>query len=74
MAGGLCGFIPWEVAMNDGHPRFWLEFAGRVGPPILAATLVACLLSKRFEPTPILLLGVGLLLIGLSHWRTFHRP
>ncbi len=55
------------------HPGFWLDFGGRVGPPIFAATLVACLLSGKFDPIHGVLMGVGILLIGLCHWNAHHR-
>jgi hypothetical protein len=58
--------------MPQDHPRFWVEFASKVGPPVFAGTLVACLMMGRFEPLHGVLLGVGLALIGLGHWRTYH--
>lgn len=55
------------------HQNFWLELGGKVGPPIFSATLVGCLLSGEFELIHGILLGIGLALIGLQHWYTFHR-
>ncbi len=54
------------------HPSFWWDFAGKIGPPIFSATLVACLLARRFEPLHGVLLGVAVLLIWVSHWRAHH--
>jgi len=55
------------------HTGFWWEFVGKVGAPIFAATLVACLLSARFEPLHGVLMGVGLAMMGVCHWRSHHR-
>ena len=55
------------------HTGFWWEFVGKVGAPIFAATLVACLLSREFDPLHGLLLATGLGMMGLCHWRTHHR-
>lgn len=57
--------------MDD--PGFWWEFVGKVGAPLFAATLVACLLSGRFEVLHGVLMFVGLGMMGLCHWRTHHR-
>ena len=58
--------------MAHDHPGFWLELAGKICPPILAATLVGGLLSSKFEPLHLLLIGVGFVLISLHHWSTYH--
>ncbi len=57
--------------MDD--PGFLWEFVGKVGAPIFAATLVACLLSSDFEPLYGILMTAGLGMMGLCHWRTHHR-
>ena len=57
--------------MDD--PGFWWEFVGKVGAPIFAATLVACLLSGEFAPLHAILLAASLGMMGLCHWRTHHR-
>lgn len=54
------------------HKRFWLDFVGRVGAPVFAATLVACLLSERFEATHAVLMIVGIGLMALDHLVSFH--
>ena len=54
------------------HTALWIDFIGKVGPPLFAATLVACLLS-RFDATHGLLMGIGLLMMLLDHWYSFHR-
>jgi hypothetical protein len=54
------------------HPRFWPDLAAKVGAPIFAATLVACLLSGDFDLIHGILMGAGLLLIGVGHWRIHH--
>jgi hypothetical protein len=58
--------------MDHQHPGFWTDLAGKVGAPIFAATLVACLLAGNFESIHGILMGVGLALIGASHWRVYH--
>jgi hypothetical protein len=57
--------------MDD--PGFWWEFVGKVGAPIFAATLVACLLSTELTPQHGILMTTGLLMMGLCHWRTHHQ-
>ena len=56
------------------HRSFWSDLAGRIGPPIFAATLVACLLEREFDPVHLVLLATGLALIATCHWREYHRP
>lgn len=53
------------------HIGFWWDFVGRVGAPIFAATLVACLLSEFSILHGVLMAG-GLMMMGLSHWREHH--
>lgn len=55
--------------MANEYPSFWLDLAGKIGPPIVAATLVACLLAGKFELLHGVLLGGGVLLIWLSYWQ-----
>jgi hypothetical protein len=57
--------------MDD--PGFWWEFVGKVGAPIFAATLVACLLSADLNLQHGLLLALGLGMMGVCHWRTHHK-
>ena len=57
--------------MDD--PGFWWEFVGKVGAPIFAATVVACLLSGEFAPLHGILMVTGLGMMGICHWRTHHR-
>jgi len=59
--------------MEHDHTSFFIELAGKLGPPVFAATMVACLLARRYEPSHLVLMGIGILLIGLHHWYTFHR-
>ena len=54
-------------------PGFWVELSGKVGPPIVAGTLVAWLLSGTFGLGHGILIAVGLVLIGLSHRHTYHK-
>ena len=54
------------------HVRFWWEFIGKVGAPIFAATLVACLLSGKVYLIHSILLLIGLGMMVLSHWHDFH--
>ena len=55
-------------------PGFWWEFVGKVGAPIFAATLVACLLSEEVAPVHGILMAAGLGMMGICHWRTHHGP
>lgn len=57
--------------MDD--PGFFWEFVGKVGAPIFAAALVGCLLSGAFDPLHGALMGTGLGMMALCHWRTHHR-
>ena len=57
----------------DDHRGFWLDLASKLGAPIFAGTLVACLLQREFDPVHLALLGLGLALIAGSHWQEFHR-
>lgn len=59
--------------MPPSHVPFGVELAGRLGPPLFAATLVACLLSGGFDWLHGLLMGLGLALIALEHWYGSHR-
>ena len=54
------------------HINFWWEFAGKVGAPIFAATIVACLTSGDFFLLHAALMLTGLFMMWLSHWREFH--
>ncbi len=55
--------------MENGYPGFWLDLSGKIGPPIVAATLVACLLGGKLELLHGVLLGGGVLLIWVNHWQ-----
>ena len=57
--------------MDD--PGFFWEFVGKVGAPIFAATLVACLLSGEFDLLRGALMASGLGIMALCHWRSHHR-
>ena len=57
--------------MND--PGFWWEFVGKVGAPIFAATLVACLLSGEVHLLHGVLMAAGLGMMGICHRRSHHR-
>ena len=56
--------------MANEYPSFWLDLSGKIGPPIVAATLVGCLLANKFELLHGVLMVGGILLIWLSHWQT----
>ena len=55
--------------MTNDYPNFWVDLSGKIGPPIVAATLVACLLGGKVEFIHGGLLGGGVLLIWLNHWK-----
>jgi len=54
--------------MNLYHKNFWMDFLGRIGAPIFAATLVGCLLSEQVTYIHGLLLLIGITFMGISHW------
>ena len=45
---------------------FWWELVGKVGAPIFAATLVACLLSGKFNLLHRILMATGVVMMGLG--------
>ena len=55
------------------HIPFLIELAGKLGPPVLSATLVICLVTRKLELLHIVLILVGLLLIIVEHRYTNHR-
>ncbi len=60
-----------ELSMD--HVSFWWEFVGKVGAPIFAATLVACLLSGELAVAHVILMATGLGMMGLGHWSDHHK-
>ncbi len=58
--------------METQHVSFWADFAGRIGTPIFAATLVASLLGGEMRPVHYVLLAIGLALIYLNHRWVYH--
>jgi hypothetical protein len=54
-------------------PGFWWEVCGRLGPPILAGTIVAALLNDEFDLPHIALVTFGLILMLAAHWHDQHR-
>jgi len=59
--------------MSRRHTPFAIELAGKIGPPVLSATVVLCLITGQPERIHFVLIGVGLGLIALEHWFTRHR-
>ena len=59
--------------MKRDHEGFFFELSGKLGPPTFAATMVACLLAGKLEPSHFVLMGLGVVLIGISHWHTYHK-
>ena len=55
------------------HSNFWWDFVGRIGAPVFAATLVACLLVGEFNLSHAILMATGLGMMGISHWQEQHR-
>ena len=55
------------------HRSFWVELVGKLGAPIFAGTLVACLLQREFDPLHLVLLLTGSALLGLDHWLQHHK-
>ena len=55
------------------HRGFWWELAGKVGPPIMAGTIVAGIVQHRFDFTiaGLAALGIGLMLV--AHWDEQHK-
>lgn len=58
--------------MTVEHRRFWCDLLGRIGAPILAATLVSCLLTEHVNVLHGVLMAVGTFLIYVDHRATFH--
>ncbi len=55
--------------MSNEYASFWIDLSEKIGPSIVAATLVACLLGGKLEFLHGLLLSGGVILIWLSHWQ-----
>lgn len=60
------------MARTHDHVSFHMEFVGRVGPSLFAASLVGCLLSERYEVLHGVLMAAGLGMLWLDHWWRFH--
>lgn len=71
LATGL--LMLWLVHRVQRSPMAygWLV-VGKVGAPILAATLITCLLNERFEGLHALLIGLGIAVMALGHWHVHH--
>ncbi len=52
------------------YTSFWWDFIGKVGAPIFAATLVACLLSEEFFVLHGVLMLTGLGMMIFCHWHS----
>ena len=63
----------FSIRMTRRHAPFIIELAGKIGPPVLSATLVLCLVSRKVEWIHAILIAVGLGLILLEHWFSHHR-
>ena len=61
------------MAPKKHHISFWMDLIGRLGPPIVAATLVVCLMELEFNPVHLGLIAAGIAMIGSSHWFQFHH-
>jgi hypothetical protein len=59
--------------MTRNHLNFWIDFCGRIGAPIFAATLVTTLVSRTFEVVEAVLMTIGLVLMYLHHHVVYHR-
>ena len=57
---------PNGIGKLSGRPPLWRDLASSIGPPVFAATLVACLLQRTYDPLHIVLLASGLVLIGIG--------
>ena len=55
------------------HRNFLIDVGGKIGPPMFAATMVACLLAGRMQLSHLALMAIGVFLIALDHWYVFHR-
>ena len=54
------------------HTALWIDFAGKIGPLLFAATLVAYLLSGT-DLRHIVLIAAGVLMMALDYWYSYHR-
>ena len=65
----------WLVQrLQDDPAGYGWVVVGKVGAQILAATLIACLLSETFDWLHALLMGLGIAVLGLGHWHAHHVP
>ncbi len=58
--------------MPRKHRGFWLDLLTKVGVPVFAGTLVACLLREEVRLIHVILMGSGLALIYLGHRLEHH--
>jgi len=58
--------------MELNHANFYVDLMGRLGPPLVSATLAGCIITDSVIPVHILLMGTGVAFIALHHWFTFH--
>ena len=54
------------------HRPFWADLAGKLGPPILAGTIVGCTLAESVTPSHWVLLAIGLVFTVVGHRFEFH--
>lgn len=55
------------------HKSFLAELVGKLGAPIFAGTLVACLLQRQLDPLHGVLLLTGICLLAVDHWNAHHK-
>ena len=58
--------------MSRRHRGFWPDMLSKVGTPVFAATLVACLLKEEVQLIHIILMSTGLALMYLGHRLDYH--
>ena len=58
--------------MPRKHRGFSLDLLTKIGAPVFAATLVACLLREEVRLIHVVLMGSGLALIYLGHRLEHH--
>ncbi|MFT7541830.1 MAG: hypothetical protein ACI9HE_003564 [Planctomycetota bacterium] len=58
--------------MQKRHRGFWLDLLSKIGAPVIAATLVGCILKEEVKWQHMALLLTGLALVYLGHRLDHH--
>ena len=58
---------------DHSHLDFAVNILGKLGLPLISATLAGCIIIDKVIPVHILLMFTGVVLIMFEHWYTHHR-